>query len=232
LASRRVAGSNSETEYGHLPVGQVTTNLSAVRQARVNAVSLHWQNTASDLFAAGDVTGAQLSAGTNWLSLVSLPDQFRILADAQNYLAKFGIYGFLKPTEPSDFDMVEVITDQNGAGQPLKACFDLETGHDFLGVMVSLPPTYTSQIPLSGLWLVTHGLEYHTLDQWRVTMEPDCLPEDFEHAALILSKIPQWHENPTHRANLKRMISSLATAVVKYGPAAIRTAGMVAKFLE
>lgn len=221
--------------YGQLSLPDMETNLAAVSRLRVNATSVMITNTTALVSRQGQVTGCQLDAGTDWRSFNTY-ESITDLHKAANMDATEGIYGFLKPSDPDDFTMLNefTIAAGNGLGNEPNlsdAAFIILPTNDYIvaALSVDAPSAYT------GYYTVAYQVEYSSNDQWRRLTAATIPRPVFDAAIVAMGSMPQWHTNEWHFSDLWEDIKSFARNVVegvqKYAPMAIEAAGMVAPLL-
>jgi len=212
--------------FCHLPLPNYTSNVLACEQARILGVSVMYTNEASPLNKQGKIAAVQAPVSDFWTEYASGGYQsVASAADSCVLPAENGMYGFLKPTQPSDFDMIRAMptvgTQQSAGTYPLNGT------SDFIVMYAQI----TNTSGQDGYWTFANSIEYVTTDVWREVCEPDVSSEDFRQGALLLKTIPQFTENPLHFKAIfdaiKRGVAAASKAIVTYGPGVIKAASTI-----
>lgn len=208
------------------------TNVASVNGIRVSAAALMYTNEAADLYKQGKISGFQSPQGTHWTDYVRSGGAFNNVAGSQGSVTTIvskGMYGFLKPTKPNDFDIQTYIEVDNGV--IVDSFYPLDHQSAFI-VMYAQVTTSQGQ---DGYWTISYGLEYQTTDVWRAIMYPTMEKEVFDRALEFLKYLPQFHENPLHFSDIwgaiKKGAKSILKGVVKYGPDVIKVAAAASKLM-
>lgn len=215
---------------GHLSLKGLENNVMGIDGIRVLSYSIRYVNTAAQLQLGGSITAVQLPQGRNWFDNLKLDgagyDMIASSNGAYDDKIKDGLYGFAKPTQADDFNFrTRFETSATGLRD---SSYPLKNESAFLAVY----PRVDVGVGQSGTWYIAAAAEYQTTDQWRDYMIPPADAGSFGEAMIHSKDIVQWHENPVHLKeiwdNIKRAIGIGAGAVTKYGPTAIKVAGMLA----
>jgi len=180
----------------HLPLPNITAKMATVQSLRMNAMSLMVSCQASELNKAGRVAGLQAPAGIAWQEFV-LFDDVSTANNANTRTLDNGMYCYVKPTSPLDFQMMEPFVIQNN--QILGADYPLVPAHDYM-VIVSQTPITTGVIAPGGNTYITTawGIEFRTTDVWFDLEPPSLTPQKFDAEVIKLRNLPQFTENPFH----------------------------------
>jgi len=204
----------------HLPVANFDVNFPSATAVRMLAQSVMYTNDASPLNLQGKVAGLQVTSGIPWTNYASQTNVYKAVASAPGSWSsdiKEGIYGYLKPTKPTDFDLMrhyEVVGSwMSQSFYPL-----LETS----GYLV-IAGSITTAAGRDGYLTRASSLEYTTVDVWRSTCQATASPDAWSLAFLTVKGLPQWSENATHWKEFgKGIIDGIRTAVGlgrRFGPA-------------
>lgn len=201
-------GYGSGLNFSHLALNGMNNNSAAAEAFKMYGVSLMYTNTASPLNRQGKVCGLQVPAGSWWDQYTS----YQSLADLESAVsleAVNGIYGFLKPTQPNDinfraFDTVTTNSLSTDAYWPLRR------DSDFLAVALNVLATSNGQ---DGYFTIAHAFEYRTTDPWREVEMAYIPPDTVDLAMMLVSRCPQWHENPLHLADIWKWIKKTSQDV-------------------
>jgi hypothetical protein len=224
LSMNNLTYSSSSSTFQHLCIPHYDVNVLSVDGIRVISASGMYTNEAAPINAQGKVVGVQLPVQVTWMDYIrgSPISQLTSTGEAATQPAATGIYGFLKPTQPSDFNInthVQVVDNiLVDSFYPL--------GHDsaFLAIGVSI----TTLAGQDGYFTFAFGVEYQTTDVWReVTISP-CSEQLYDAALRSLRPMRQWHENPLHMGDIMNWIKKAGSAIVggiqKYGPTVMKVA--------
>jgi hypothetical protein len=215
--------------YRHLPIQGLPNNISSTDGIRIIAASLMYSNEASPLNKQGKITGCQIPQGDHWFDYIGNYSKFSSLQGSHSMSIDEGMYGFLKPTQPTDFSMVESLLIENGVVYDSFYLLDQTTSFlMFYWQIINL-------LGQDGYWTFCHGLEYQTDDVWRSVAQSQLDASVYAKAVESLKIFPQFYENPLHWGDIwnkiKEVGKSVANGVIKYAPLALKAAGMVAPLL-
>lgn len=194
-------------------------NVGSVTGIRVLAAALMYTNEAALINKQGKIAGFQSPQGTHWTDYVKSGGAFSNVASAQGSVTLTvdnGMYGFLKPTKPSDFDVQTYI--EVDSGNLVDSFYPLDHQSAFLVLYTTISITGGQD----GYWTASYGVEYQTSDVWREIGFPECEKSVYDRALESLKYLPQFHENPLHISDIwdtiKNSASAMLDGVVKYGP--------------
>lgn len=192
----------------HLALPDLFKNLPSVQGVRMNGLSIMYTNTSSDLNNSGRVAGLQAPQGSDWMNYAF--GGFDSVAGAINSTTmdvKRGIYGFLKPSQPEDYNFKGDFDYDLAHGVPIGSTFLLECDSDYLVVY----PQIAIQGGRDGYWSTCYTIEYLTTDVFREIEHADTPVASYEAAIMALATIQQWHENKTHFKDIVKKIRDFAT---------------------
>lgn len=194
--------------WGHLALPHIRENLKGVKAYRITSVSLMYTNTASPLNRQGQITGLQLPKRSIWIDHLDY-EELSSSNKAFTLNVVNGLYGFLKPTSPSDFEMdsfqfsTDLFDDEY--------VFDILPKSDYLAIQSSIETDAGRQ----GYLTPAHHIEFETLSQWFSTDNARGSPSDLDFALRSLSLMAQWHENDFHLSDIWEGIKSAASGLWK-----------------
>jgi len=219
----------SSAVFQHLTVQNLSANVGSTDGIRVTAVSLMLTNEASPLNKQGKISGFQEPQGVHWFDFIGAYSTFASQQGAVTMPIDNGLYGFLKPTQPTDFNMIEKIDIENGIVQD--SYWELESQTAFLMMYWQV----TLLVGQDFYWTFCHGLEYQTNDTWRPIQSSDADAATYAKAVESLKIFPQFYENPLHWRQIwegiKQVASDVVNGVMKYGPTVLKGAAMVAPLI-
>ena len=97
-------GANSDMIWCQRPLPYLDDVLETIRAIRITGVSCMYTNTSAMISRQGQCVGLQLPKGANWLNNYDF-NSLAVDKKSQTLPIQNGMYGFLKPTLESDFDM-------------------------------------------------------------------------------------------------------------------------------
>lgn len=211
---------NAGDYISHLPMPNISDKKNSIEAIRTNAVAMMLSCEASQLNAAGKVAGYQVPAGSSWTTYALGTSPFDSVASsngAQTLCLATGMYGFLKPTQPSDFDCETPFKLRNGA--VVGADYEIIPKHDFLVIVAQTPMTAADTFPGGDCYLTaTWGVEFRTSDVWYTTLPPRINPKVFERDLNALRGLQQFHENPFHFGDIMGFLKGAGKKVLEYSP--------------
>jgi hypothetical protein len=216
--------------FSHRPLPGFALNFASLKAVRIFAASVQFTNEAAELYRAGKIAGYQVPQSVHWETLIA-GGQTGISSSngAVTMPIDKGIYGFLKQTQPSDFNFLDEYEVFNGS--LLDSYAAIMPKSSYLCVYANVAST-TGQ---DAFWTICHGIEYLTSDVWRVIDRTAIPPTVFRTALEKMQLIDQWYENPVHAiAILGRILGiarSITGAVVKFGPRTLKGIEGVHKFI-
>lgn len=202
--------------FAHLPAATLTQNLAAINDNRVLAASIMYTNTASPLNKQGKIAMLQFGSGFSWHTLATAG--FDQIADSNGAIAipiNEGMYGYLKPTGPDDFDL------QKGAvainSEVVECGFILDGPHEYIVCIADV----TTEGGRDGYFTFNHHVEYETTDVWRDQEYPGANPKEYEDALLLISKLTQFSTNDNHLTKFIGQVRNLLSKGVNAAEIAI-----------
>lgn len=202
------SGAASRVIWAQQALPNIEDVLSQVKSYSVPAVSLMYTNTASPLNRQGQIAGLQLPRETNPLAYIDM-DILTSEAKVQIQDVVNGMYGFLKPSSPSDFDMKVFEYEAAFASIDTDFVFELIPKSDYLVVHAEVTDPNGRQ----GYWTFDWLQSYISLSQYADQRPPTCTWKDFDEALQMLSRIPQWHTNSLHLSDIWEGIKDVAGKV-------------------
>jgi len=220
-------GASSPMTWAQLPLPNVEDVLPVVRAYRITSVSLMLTNTASPLNRQGQIVGIQLPKESDFLNFLDF-DEVASDLKSQSFSVVNGMYGFLKPTSPDDFDMrvfqyIPSYTFNNFADY----VFDLIPESDYLLIHSQVVDPNGRQ----GYWTPAYNVEYESISQWSDLKTSDATQLDLSKALTLLPDVPQWHENDFHFSDIwdwiKDTASSVWSGIKEIAPVALAAAPLL-----
>jgi len=221
--------SGSGDNWCHLALPYYSNNLASAEGVRVLSVSARYTNEAAEIYRQGKIAALQVPETNHWYDYVQ-PNSGGFTAISQALGAETlpldkGLYIFLKPTKPDDFDYRSNLEVENGSIVDSRWPIDQRTS--FLAIYA----VCTTAQGRDGYFTFSFGVEYLTTDVWREINTPSIEPKIYEEAIRLVGTLKQIHENPLHISDIwngiKSFAASVASGITKYGPGAIKLAGMV-----
>lgn len=222
----------------HLPCSAIVGNETLIPRIRVNAMSILVVNETADLYRGGMCAGCQVPGGTPWWdlavgnTLTNLSSQ-----NPTNVMQKdlrTGIYGFARPSDPSDFSYTDYFKVSFSSGSPILTGVDypIMPSHDYLFVALSAQNTAPNTYPGGDVYIMASWAnEFRTNNQLFTQLPASGLPTQYELALSKLSVMPQWHENPLHLPDIlnfvKRAAGRTVDAAIQYGPTILSIAKLI-----
>lgn len=203
----------------HHTLPNLFDNLASVQGVRMNGLSIMYTNTSSDLNNSGRVAGLQAPQSADWMTYAFGGfDSVSSALGATTMDVKKGMYGFLKPTQPDDYNIKGSFDYDLVQRVPVGCTFKLECDSDYLVVY----PEINIAGGRDGYWSLAYTIEYLTTDVFREIEHAECPVASYESAIQALVSIPQWHENKTHFKDIVKKIkdfaSKVATQFQRYAP--------------
>jgi len=216
--------------YAHLALPMLFQNAASATSMRISAASIMFTNKASELYKEGKIVAAQLPEGISWTKYVCGESPYDNVASVNGSVAleaKNGIYGYMKPTKPSDFDLQSYLQFA-ASGVFGDSTWPLKERTSYLCVCMELITPQSR----SGYWTLAAGVEYETNDVWRQKGNAMVSPDAYSEALLFLKSATQFTENPMHFGkiwgSIKKTASKVGRAVEKYGPSVLKGAAALA----
>lgn len=190
-------------EWAHRALPFLEQNITSMDSFKIYAASLMYTNDASPLNRQGKIAGLQVPRGRSWTDFTTYTTLAQ-QSEAKSMSAENGIYGFLKPTQPEDFNFKDRDTVGTLAGVTgvRDIWYALRTDSDFLAVSANI----TTAAGQDGYWTPAWQFEYRTVDQWRHVDAADNTDDEVDAAIKLLAAVPQWYENPFHISDIMNWI--------------------------
>jgi hypothetical protein len=219
------------SHFCHQTVPYLSSNAGSTRGIRMAGLSLMYTNTSAEIQLGGTISAYQSGTDDNWQNYIAANQQssLQLVSSAQDSVtlnASRGMYGFMKPTDERDFEFKDdLIVD--ASGNITDTSFSLDSNDSFIVMVINNP----NPAGASGYYTFRYAIEYLTADPWRstgVSMIDEALSSQ---AIARIRDIPQFYENATHWSDIfnkvKSVVSSVASAAVKYGPWLLKGAAML-----
>jgi len=215
--------------FCHKSLPDYPSKCDAAEKVRMLSVGVLLTNTTAEQTRGGKICSKQISGEEPWYEYALRGyDSLARTANADLRDAINGVYGWLKPTTISDFEMTDLV-DLNTSGTLMKFAFDLDSVRSYLAVYAVMATTFTAQITASA------NIEFESDDQWFQRGRSKIQTVVFEEALQACAGLPQFDENPTHMDDIMRNVRDysgrVADAIIKYGPYAIKGAQLLAAVL-
>jgi hypothetical protein len=216
--------------FGHHCIPGLESNGYAAEAIRMTAATMMYTNVASMLNLEGKVAMVQFSAGKNWMDLIASQTAITGAADVVNMSAKEGMYGFLKPTQPDDFNFITNLN-YDAVGNLTDSFYSIDSPGAFVACDVNI----TVPDGQDAYWTFTFGIEYITQDVWRPTGRAKGKEADFTEALEFVKKHPQFCQNANHLTSLfnglKTFFRGASNGIMKYGPGVLDLAKKASEVL-
>jgi len=229
ISNLNISGSGST--FCHLPVPYFANNIASVTGTRIIGESLMFTNTAAELNLGGEIASVQTGEADHWLDYVTASGSFALVAkeaDSRTMNMKNGMYGFLKPTDPRDFDFYDDV-DLNPANLIVDSTYSIDRPGSFL-IMSGNCATAGGCL---GYITIRASLEYMTTDPWREVDYSKTTEVQYTKALNYIKYLDQFHENPWHLSDLWSQVKQIGKDVVQgvkdYGPTVMNIASMLGK---
>lgn len=184
--------------FGHHAIPGLPQNSQNIQSLKVVSASVMYTNTASPLNREGKIAGLQIAAGEWFANYFGYSNISQVIkSDARSI--ENGLYGYLRTTQPADFDFQEydIPTTSNGSSN---AFFNLQRNNDALIVCANVSNSFVAG--QDGYYTVAYGVEYVTTDTWIQMEKPKVHPDRVMEAVYWANEFPQWHENPFHLSDI------------------------------
>jgi hypothetical protein len=194
---------------GHRALPYYSDNAYAVLSNRVNAATLLYSNVSSLLDLEGIIYMAQMKKGQPWQLLYSDPSSIQGFDGMAHELAKDGMYGFVKPTDNSEFVFKSYTTVRQG--EVLDSFYPIKPDGPYLACVSFIDdPDGRASVLTFG-----YGFEYTTQDVWRDRGFSLALTGSTVGALEVLATMPQFQKNDTHIAKIWDGIKSGISGAAK-----------------
>jgi len=229
VSNFQCALASSGDSFSHRSLPQYNLNATSAANVRILSESLMFTNTTPPIDRGGQIFILQSSAAVDWREFSTEPRKVETSNGAMKFEAKNGVYGWLRPTQPSDFNFRQELDVEGSV--VMSSFFQLRNDSAYLVVRGLLAPTTTQ----TGLWTLGYGVEFETTNVWRLIEKPTASAGVYEQALVHLKDVPQFSENPSHisklLASIGKVVRGTVGAVKKYGPLAMDIAELATPFL-
>lgn len=205
--------------------------ISSVEELRIIGASILYTNTSNVLARGGNIAGYQIPGSEEFYDWIN----YSVVASAEESVAMDatnGCYGFLKPTQPADFNYYPVNE---------MHCGNLDSISDTLEIISSIPynPNGSGR---NAQVTVSFAVEFKTPNVFFNAVYPDPNTQVIDGCFGIMCRMTQFTENPLHLKDIKQFIGKamgkvaeyapkVISAVKNYGPMVARTAAKLAPLL-
>lgn len=225
-------GSSAYDGWSHQAVEDISDHSGSLASVRSIGVSLLLTNTAAVLNDNGNVAITQVDPGEDVASFCNVPNAYNVVSNDINAYAgpwEHGVYGFLKPSGPTDFDMRHPFRFSPVADQVLDSSFPLVPNSGFLiaAFTVSVDAGASTYSAGQGIMLVANSLEFATEDLWFSSIPPSVPSSAYTQALQLLKAIPQFHENPLHLSDIMNFLKKIGGGILDYAPDVLELAAAV-----
>jgi hypothetical protein len=182
--------------WGHRSLPWIDSNISSIDAIKIYGASLMLTNEASPLNRQGKLAAAQITEGRDWRQFTDYDSLTEIKDSYINSIVN-GYYGFLKPTQPRDYDFRDQ-TYTTYTGAVSQGWFMLDNPSDFLACV-----GVVTDVNGRDAYITTSvACEYRTEDQFRDVRKPTAPWEVVNQAMAMICGAPQHHENPFHISDI------------------------------
>jgi len=193
---------------------------------KIYGVSLMGTNDAPPLNREGKVLATQVPEGVDFTTNVDYDDfasdEGVCVKEATN-----GMYGFLKPTKPEDFNFQSFGKGANALFTT--ASYLIGENSDYLAICFKVSQPLGQEV----IWTACWGIEVRTQDQWYEVEAPHFTAATVEKALSLISHVPQFHENPFHMSDIWNWVKTSASDTYNWMkdtlPGAVSTAAELVK---
>jgi hypothetical protein len=233
----------STTVYAHRALPEIEANFSSMSDVKINGLSAMFTNTSQALTRQGEFAGLQVNENKIWQDH-AFYSKINGLAGVKFTKADEGMYGFIKPTSPSDmadflgeFETFNVASidpanfRSTGPAGLSDGAFIMPPNKPYI-VMCGIQSASVSR---TGVYTMAWQIEYKTLSQWRELAIPETSIQSIEVGVRALASMPQWHKNDFHLDDvwnwLKDAAGTVVNGIIEYGPTVLKGAAMLAPLL-
>jgi len=201
-------GATVNTMWAQKALSGIDDVITTIQSARISGFSLMLTNTASPLNRQGQVVGLQVPKGTDFLNYIDF-DTVAKLNKSETLNVVNGMYGFAKPTETEDLDMMVFQYEPTNVPGAIDYVFPIIPMADYLLIHSQVVDPNGRQ----GYWTTAHLIEYTTTTQFAELRTAVISTTALEHAFSLLSRLPQWHENDLHISDIWNWIKDTASDI-------------------
>lgn len=218
---------NQSGVYCHRMQYDFEEEAKVIDSARLLGVAFKLTPTTPEAAKGGFLYGKQFRQGANWLDQLGDPNSTLKSATAvvsnlnneEGISADKGMYGWLKPTDPGDFDLKSDWGRVNVTNL-VTYSFSVVPEHEYLGCFANIPASSLGERAFK--WNSYIIGDYATDSQYRDTAPPQLTKEVLTKVIEGSKTIRQFHENPLHLPSLLNAIykagGAIVNGVVDYGP--------------
>lgn len=217
------------SSFRHLAAQDFSANAAKVDGYRVLADSLMYSNTSPAIDLGGTIAGYQSGSDDHWLQYANNGSVLTTVSSKSGAVtrnASKGMYGFMKFTEPSDFDFKDQF-EYSASGVLVDSSYSIDERGSFLAIAVSVP----DPAGCAGYWTTYQEVEFLTDDVWTEVRTCDFSVAEFNDALEKLKGMEQFYENPVHLKDIWNGIKSAGkfaiNAIRDYGPTVLSLAKML-----
>jgi len=206
----------SDSHFCHNSIYKYDEMLAVAPSIRVLAQSIMCTNTAAPIYRGGQISAYQSPGNTAWTNYVDIPDAVSSANKSYTIDIVNGLYAWLRPTQPTDFDYMRDIDMLSKT--LVDSYFPLRPRSAYIVIrgVVSDPDNF------SGIWTLCSAVEYETANTWIDVDPPECNSGVYLAALDALKDIPQFSENAFHIAKLVKSAANVANRIVagvnRYAP--------------
>jgi len=215
---------NGNACFAHNMVQDLVTELYNVKTVRIVGQSLTYTNSSPVIDKGGKCAMFQLNGGEDWLDFAE--GGYEKIASANGsgrMTTENGMYGFLKPSSASDFEM-RSCAGFTQTGSLEIVYFDLDKPTQ----MLVFASEITQEDGRDAYFTFSTSLEFRTQNQWFEQLDSETNAELFEKSMALIRDLKQYHENPFHLSDLAQGAKSAIKKVLQYGPAILQLASKFA----
>lgn len=202
------SNAGGHTVWQQLVLPGYENNVNNVSNIRIIGAAVKWRNTTSDQYVNGRVAAVQFGKGQSVQEVISggPSGMFQFISGVREGVTrdfKRGFYGFLKPAEDNDLAYNRPLTANTSlvwsGGEPAAKRSGFLA---FVAQVVSGngAPATNTQMRRSV------AVEYQTNNLWAEVRNPSSDRRVWEQACATIAMIPQFHENPSHFAEIVHAI--------------------------
>lgn len=204
-----LAVSGASAMIAHKAVPDFNLNTASMGAVRMIGMSQMFSNRASNLQLQGAVSSVQVSSGTCWKSFVSDYTAVQSAQGSYEGAAAKGCYSYLKPIDPSDFEMMDYCSVRNGLVYDSK--WPINGRSDFVVTYVRV----TNTAGQDALWSYYFNVEYRTSGNTWLTIDDSSMdPNVCSNALNAVKFLDQHFENPLHLASILKRAKELANGAI------------------
>lgn len=207
--------------HGHRPAPKFEANYSTLDQWRIPAMTICITNNSTLVQREGRIVANQLPDRENWFDFMNFAT-LSSSAGRKHLEATKGVYSYLKPTKPSDFDMKSYLRISSTVPVIADSFYPIFDRGSFLAIGMQID----NPLGRTFIMQICCALEFQTTNTFFNLEQSNYKPASFAEAYEALKNMVQFTENPVHFLQLIRMgakiLNTGATVVSKYGPSVMR----------